>query len=527
MQKFLFGCLGKPNLLLVFTLRFAAPLYVLGLPCSAVESELLRSVVKVYGSSAPGSGVVVRSELNKSLILTARHVIDSTSISDKPYIQTSDGKKYDLISIRPIAGLDLAELVVSASLPIVRLPSTVHGGGTIRLVGFPQESVKPVLSSGPSEAQGGSSLLRPGGYVLIHGAPSTIGVSGGGVFNSSDELIGIHGQSDTSELSSGRVVKTGYSLAIPIQFWIGSGINAENVETVAGPHDLLARASYLRSSSKLDQSLELITQALGLEPDSFTLLIFRASLYLDLKQPQLALADLKQAAQLPNHSDHASIHSNRGTALLLLKDYEGSLASYAAAIEAAPHLVDLYINKSKALQKLGRMSEAVHVLDQALSLDRGSLNALIERAGLLRSMRQYKEALADLDTYLSVKPDDPVALALAGSLHGVLQNSQESYEYFYRAHAIKPDDPDSSINLAVSLAAKGDKTAAIKMLKAVVAKHPSNSVALANLSEILFSTGKTTEACVIATRASQNGFLWHANEWDSTFVESCGIVLDP
>lgn len=527
MRKSLVACIGKPKLFLVFILRLSSPLFILGLPCSADEAELLRSVVKVFGSSAPGSGVVVRSEPNKSLILTARHVIDDTSISDKPYIQTSDGKKSEIISIRPIPGLDLAELVVTASLPIVRLSSSAHGGGTIRLVGFPQESVKPVLSSGPSEAQGASSLPRPGGYVLIHGAPSTIGVSGGGVFNSSDELIGIHGQSDTSELPSGRVIKTGYSLAVPIQFWISGAINSNFLEAPAGTQDLLARASYLRSSSKLDQSLEVVSQALRNEPNSFTLLIFRASLYLDLKKPKLALLDLEQASQLPNSSDHASIHSNRGTALLMLNDYERSLAAYTAAIEAAPHLVDLYINRSKALQKLGRISEAVHALDQALLLDRSSMNALIERADLLRTMQKYKEALADLDIYLSVKPDDPVALTLAGALHSALENPQQSYEYFHRAHQIKPGEPDPSINLAVSLSAKGDKAAAIEMLKVVVAKHPTNSAAMANLSEILFLTGKAAEACLIATRASQNGFLWNVNAWDSTFVESCGIALTP
>jgi tetratricopeptide (TPR) repeat protein len=526
MKNSLLVGLSKTRAVLSVILTLGSPLLLLGFPCLAGDSELLRSVVKIFGSSAPGSGVVVRSEPNKSIILTARHVIDNTNISDKPYIQTKDGEKYDVISIHPILNLDLAELVVATFLPMVRLSTSKHGGGIIRLIGFPQESTKSVLSSGPSEAQGGFSSHRPGGYQLIHGAPSTIGMSGGGVFNHHDELIGIHGQADTTELLSGRIVKTGYSLAVPIQLWLSSTTDSDNLVTTAGPQDLLARASYLRSSFKLDQSLEVVSQALVIEPNSFTLLIFRASLYIDMNQPKLALLDLDLAAALPNYSGHASIHSNRGTALLMLKDYERALSAYNAAIEAAPRLVDLHINKSKALQKLGRISDSVLSLNHALSLDAYSLNALIERAGLLRTMHRYKEALADLDVYLSLKEDDPVALTLAGALHGALQNYQESYEYFRKAHAITPGDPNSSINLAVALASNGDKTAALDMLRVVISKNPNNNVALANLSEILFSTGEVRHACENAGRASQNGFTWNANEWDPRFVNACGIALD-
>lgn len=527
MKESLFGSLGNPRFLPAFILRLGAHFLMLVAPCLAGESELLGSVVKVFGSSAAGSGVVVRSEPNKSLILTAKHVVLNTSISDRPYIQTRDGQQYDVIAIQPILNLDLAELVVSAVLPTVRLSLSEHGGGPIRVVGYPQESDKPVLTSGPSEAQGGSSLLRPGGYQLIHGAPSTIGVSGGGVFNSADELIGIHGQADTTEMLSGRVIKTGYSLAIPIQLWFGNATHSNVQNADASPQELLAWASYLRSTSQLTESLDVVTQALRIEPNRFTLLIFRSSLHLDMNQPKLALTDLEQAAALPNYSGHASIQSNRGTALLMLKDYEGALTAYNAAIDSAPQLLALHINKSKALQKLGRTQEALRSLDHALSLDADSLNALIERAGLLRSMQRYKEALADLNIYLSRKQDDPVALTLAGAVHGALKNYQESYEYFRRAHVMTLGEPDSSINLAVSLAANGDITTAIEMLKEVISEYPANNVALANLSEILFSNGNQEEACGIATRASQNGFTWNANEWDSIFIDSCGIVRRP
>lgn len=515
----------KPWILLFSLIRLGSPLLLAVLPCLARETELFSSIVKVYGSSASGSGVVVRSVQNQSLILTARHVVDSTSLSDKPYIQTTEGKRFIVNEIRLFENLDLAELMVTASLPIVRLSSSGHVGGAIRVVGFPQESVKPVLSSGPSEAQRGSSLLRPGGYLLIHGAPTTIGMSGGGVFNVSNELIGIHGQSDTTQLPSGRVVKTGYSLAIPIQLWLNGNVNSDVFQEVHGSRDLLARASYLRSSSRLQESLDLVTQALDLEPDSFTLLVFRASLYLELNQPKLALLDLDQIPASPNATSSASVYSNRGTALLMLKDFQGALEAYTAAIKVAPDLVDLYINKSKALQRLGRNSEALLSLDHAISLEQNSLNALFERAGLLREMKRYNQALADLKIYINHKPDDQIALTLAGALHSDLKNHKESYEFFRRAHAMSPSDPDLSINLAVSMASIGDMSEAIQMLRAVASAHPGKNIALANLSEILFSAGNANEACAIANKASQNGFMWYANDWNASFVETCGIIL--
>ena len=490
----------------------------------AMAGDLRRSVVKVYGASAPGSGVVVRSDSTSSLILTAGHVIKDTHLADRPYVQTCDGDKWDIVQIRALGGLDLAELTINASLPAAPVRSTPHVGGPITLIGFPQGSPACVTSTGPSEAEGQSASFRPGGYALVHAAPSGVGFSGGGVFNQDSELVGIHGQADTGRLSSGRVIKTGYALAVPVSFWALMDPGTTVVNGTLKVQDMLARASFLRSASQLDQSLDVIDRALELDHSKESLHIFRSSLYLEMQKPELALADLNTVETLKSGAANVAIHVNRGNALMLLGNYHGALASYDAALALEARVADIHINRSKALQRLGRTDEALRSLDHVLSFNNRSLNVYVERARLLHDMKRNQEALSDLHIYVKARNDDPIAISLMGAIYADLLDNNKSYEYFSRAYELRPDDANFAINKAVALERLGENKAAIQILRDLNSARPGNSTAQANLSEMLFSIGRHGEACEMAKKATDNGFTWNSGSWSSHFLKACMII---
>lgn len=480
-------------------------------------------VVKVYGASAPGSGVVVKSDKKNSVILTAGHVVSDTNTEDRPYILTHDRKIYSISQISIHSTLDLAELTVLESLQPAPISSNFHNGGDIILVGFPQASTKSLVLKGSSQPQSLVSDIRPGGYGLVHNAKSSTGFSGGGIFDHSGSLVGIHGQADTSLLQSGRLVKTGFALAIPLSFWLPSITAASATVTDAQRNnDYLAEVSYLRSVMKYEEAINKVSKLMLTRPQDGPLLLLRATLYIDMKQPLLALADLVSAETLMPSSP--AVHANKGTAYFLQDNLELSLNSYEQAIKLDPNISDIYINKSKVLFKLRRPLEALEALNAAIKSNKQNAHIYIERARAHYELGQYRQAKDDLDIYIRSYPDDAMALSLMGSISGKLGNTKESYNYFSQAADLKPESSVDALNKAVALAELGDRDTAIKEIRTILSVRPMFLPAMANLSELLFLKGEKSESCQLAHEATEMGFDWVESEWDSVFLSSCMYI---
>lgn len=478
--------------------------------------------VKVFGASAPGTGVVVGSDDRHALILTAGHVLDGTSLDDQPTVMLSDGRELPVLSMRVLDTLDLAEVRVAWPMaPHAAVATQAHSGGVVWLGGYPQGSKRFWLRQGPSEEQGQSRVSRPGGYSLFHGVPSTIGLSGAGLYNQRGELIGIHGEADVLRTASGQVFKSGIGLGIPISFWLDDRVSTSNRKTYFSLQDQLLEASWLESMGRLDRAHQLLDQLASKHPGEQRVLLRRAGVLIAKSLYRDALHDLDQLLlQSPNS---ASLLINRGNALLGLNQDALALSSYQAALKLDPRLVWGYVNQAKAYQALGRWKDAKDSLERAVELSPYDPVVLKERVVVYEHYGMYREALLDLNLLVEKRSEDAGIWARRGIVRGELGDLRGSVEDFTLAVQLEPDNPVHRLNRGATLARLKQWKDAIADFEVAQNQLPRHPILLANLGEAFHALGDVPKACAFAEQANSFGVMWKDGKWNKIYRDQCGI----
>lgn len=146
-----------------------------------------------------------------------------------------------------------------------------------------------------------------------------------------------------------------------------------------------------------------------LVPDSALFHSNAGAALLELREPQLALAYLRKAADL--NPDAANIQYNLGSTLLELED-RGAQAALERTVALDPNHVDAHVNLALVYEKLGRLELAEATLRRALALrpDHGEAHGNL--GTLLRQRRALPESLAHFRRAMELRPQSPV---IAGS----------------------------------------------------------------------------------------------------------------
>lgn len=102
---------------------------------------------------------------------------------------------------------------------------------------------------------------------------------------------------------------------------------------------------------------------------------------------------------------------------LLAEEYERALAVATTGLEVEPENINLLIDRSRILAKVGDYQRAFDDLDLALKLDPARADALTFRAAAWRHLGDKTRALEDVELALSLEPDQPDALIERGILY--------------------------------------------------------------------------------------------------------------
>jgi hypothetical protein len=251
--------------------------------------------VKVLGSGTPGSGVLIGKNGSSYTVLTAGHVIEGTSIHEEPEVMTFDGKRHAITKVRRGACLDIAEIVFTStdSYPVAKYQKErVKVGEPFVVAGFSSGSFKVGLDREVIGISGNEPTDAPGGYTLAYPSiNSRVGWSGGGLYSSKGELIGIHGRAQTSYYAwqdLPLVPKLGQGqgpikFAIPIAHWLSTGLlkcspssQAKNAEQKATR--LLLQGLHSMSEGDYAKAIKLFNEGKALWPYSwFDLALARAN----------------------------------------------------------------------------------------------------------------------------------------------------------------------------------------------------------------------------------------------------------
>jgi suppressor of tumorigenicity protein 13 len=90
-------------------------------------------------------------------------------------------------------------------------------------------------------------------------------------------------------------------------------------------------------------------------------------------------------------------------------DFDGALAKYSEAVQAAEPSALLYANRADCLQKLGRPRAAVNDCNAALNMNPDSAKALRIRGTAYKDLGKYEEALKDLSASQAIDYNDSAA----------------------------------------------------------------------------------------------------------------------
>ena len=176
-------------------------------------------------------------------------------------------------------------------------------------------------------------------------------------------------------------------------------------------------------------------------------------------------------------------HYNMGNYRLNRGELKDAVASYSSALRIEPEAVMAMVNLSLAYARMGENDSAEKSLQKALKTapDNAAVNF---NMGLLKAgKKDTKQAERYLKAALKY---DPQMAQAAYNLCVITSKNRinEAVAWCRRASELRPQEPKYSYTLAFYLNQKGEKAEAIRVLKAIVDKHPGYTNAEMLLKEI-------------------------------------------
>ncbi len=182
--------------------------------------------------------------------------------------------------------------------------------------------------------------------------------------------------------------------------------------------------------------LQLIAQALSVEPHNPVFLTNASNALISLKRYNEALALCEQALTLK--PDHFSALRNQGVALAALMRHPEAIESFDKALNINPNVGEIYILRASALCELKAYSEAVATADRLLALQPDSFEAHMSKANALTAGMQYEQACEAYDKALALQPANANSWLLRATALERATRYTEAIQSYARAMSINP-----------------------------------------------------------------------------------------
>jgi len=159
------------------------------------------------------------------------------------------------------------------------------------------------------------------------------------------------------------------SIIIGVVFLLMSANFAFGQQSSPSPNTLNNEALKLIGSGNFQEALELLNQALEIDPD------------------------------------HIHVIANKGWALQRLNEHEEAIVWFDKALEVDPNYVHALNFKGNSLLSLKMHEEAIVWYDKALAVDPNYIYALSNKGYVLYKLEQYEEAIIYFNRALEVNPN--------------------------------------------------------------------------------------------------------------------------
>ncbi len=458
--------------------------------------------VRIENSGGNGSGVIIAREGNSYYVLTAKHVLQNPETSQKytsHQIITYDQDLRSMTSSVVAEGVDLAVMKFESNnkYPVAQLGEYSQNDNDLVFVGgFPgREKINSPLwqwqlnpgfthsrEQGKFQTQSNQSFSN--GYDLIYSSISYGGMSGGPVFDSAGNIIGIHGRSESTDLNS---------LGISIQTFTGLldklRINSSLLKLIkTNPVDLnpKERKNIIVAMRNIPQLQE--------EDNGELWLGYGNQLY---RTRQLDRAILAFDRSIDKNQ---ILRGNYGKALSLgaIGKYQLAESAIAQAIMAIPsnERVGYYYFwelQSVNLRYLGKYDEAMRSIDIAISLENKNMRLLSEKARIFFLKKQYANSISVCNQIIRQLPES-YAYNNRGLSKSALGNEQGAIIDYNLAITLNPKYVEAYGNRGNAKAALGDKQGAIIDYNLAIDLNPKYTNAYVNRGNAKFRLGNKQKA---------------------------------
>jgi tetratricopeptide (TPR) repeat protein/V8-like Glu-specific endopeptidase len=317
--------------------------------------------VKILGATE-GSGVLIGHDDETHTVLTAWHVISSNNKNEEITIQTFDNRKHTTNieeSIR-IGNLDLAIIRFKSNVQYkaVNYPGKdLTPSDMLYVMGYPNTTGTYRKTVGTLIASADVGIDQ--GYQLLYTNNTQSGMSGGPIFDSKYNLIGVHGRGEYNNLKNNNSLqKTNINQGIHIfyydQYKNGRPIKAESKDPMTwSDYMALYNSTEKQTESNYDKKnidykptlLRLVEMMIRLKPNQSMNYILRADIMTD-NNYNIETPDIKKSLQLI--SEYQSIQKEiaqlmeMGDRELVLKKLL-SLDDYVYSVGSENHLLKSYV----------------------------------------------------------------------------------------------------------------------------------------------------------------------------------------
>ena len=169
---------------------------------------------------------------------------------------------------------------------------------------------------------------------------------------------------------------------------------------------------------------------------------------------------------------------------------------------------------------IGKQREALASFDQALAMNPGSVDLLINRAVTLQGLGELELALEAHEAVLCLRPSDPETLYNRGAALHLLGRVDEALSAYEKALWARPAYPQALAGRGVVLQQQGDLAGALHSYDRALAITPADAHTLYNRGNVLRAMGRNDEAL-----ASHRDALRHKPDHAEALC-GCAIILN-
>ena len=190
----------------------------------------------------------------------------------------------------------------------------------------------------------------------------------------------------------------------------------------------------LESNDDFNGALELLDEAVKLNPNNALAYFTRGTVYVSQENFDAAIRDLTKSIELePNDAD---AYNNRGIAYTGQENFDAAIQDFNAAIKLKPDDAQTYYNRGIAYDDLKQHERAIQDYDKALQLKPDDAKIYFNRGVAYKSSENYEAAVEDFTVYIELEPDDADAYKARGECYEALGDAELAQADFDTAAAL-------------------------------------------------------------------------------------------